>query len=449
MANTTWPLPVLTGDITFSADGHLESVVLEGGRVHAGRNAHLHLEDSQFEGAEVWAWPGGSISGQSLWVDGISYAWLRAVTDAGIPSPPNPVEITLSTFHDVPALTLGALDVTLRHNALTGWSGAGSSTSLLMEDCTLEGGGGSVDGGTATLRRVTGSNSGGAWSFSNLGSLLIEDSDLHNAALSHVFTASNVANAVVRRTEFSSDAGSTWIITAQDTNLTLEDCEIDGPGNHVEATGSTSLTVTRSTFSGATDSALMLRASGATQVSGSTFTGNDGGPVSGGVAFTSGGGAVFLDNAAATLTVSDSTFSGNTSTSYGGALFVRAGTVDMTRATFAGNTAAHGGAISAWASPASVSCSACTIRDNDATYGGAWDLRGGSSGVMSGGSLHRNAASSQGGAVFVAGPFTASLVDFGSGSTENTPHDLWFQALGFSADFSGVTSATCNESGCF
>ena len=99
------------------------------------------------------------------------------------------------------------------------------------------------------------------------------------------------------------------------------------------------LTVTSSTFSGnSADNGGAILSRGRLTVTSSTFSGNSAGNV-GGAIFNDGGVTTFI----VTLTVTSSTFSGN-SANAGGAIF-NIGTSTVTSSTFSGNSADNGGAI--------------------------------------------------------------------------------------------------------
>jgi predicted outer membrane repeat protein len=107
---------------------------------------------------------------------------------------------------------------------------------------------------------------------------------------------------------------------------------------------------------------------GSLTVENSTFTGN--------VSDNNGGGIGFYDNASSynTLTVVNSTFSGNNQAFYGGGFYVAGdvGNITVTGSTFADNTATYAGAgfmIDDIPTTSTVTVSASTVSGNHAHYG--------------------------------------------------------------------------------
>ncbi|MGH7129390.1 MAG: CSLREA domain-containing protein, partial [Planctomycetaceae bacterium] len=129
--------------------------------------------------------------------------------------------------------------------------------------------------------------------------------------------------------------GSRVFLIASGAEATLEGLVITGgafSGGGILNDGGT-LTVTNSTFSGnsAGYGGGIRNDNGTLIVTNSTFSGNYG---------SSGG----IHNNAGTLTVTDSTFSGNTGYGYGGGI-VSAGPTTVTNTTFSANNASYGGGI--------------------------------------------------------------------------------------------------------
>jgi len=123
-------------------------------------------------------------------------------------------------------------------------------------------------------------------------------------------------------------------------NLTIANARNNARGSGISSSGT--LTVTNSTFSGnsARDDGGGIFSSGTLTVSNSTFSGNSarGRPVFGGTFSGGYGGAIFSSG---TLTVTNSTFSDN-SANQGGGVF-NAGVLTVTNSTFSGNVGRHGG----------------------------------------------------------------------------------------------------------
>jgi predicted outer membrane repeat protein len=140
---------------------------------------------------------------------------------------------------------------------------------------------------------------------------------------------------------------------------------------------------------------------GTVTITGSTFTGNtatnDGGAIDTGDGFSGGTGSV---------TVTASTFTGNTASGDGGAInsgFAGGGgSVQVTASTFTGNTAAAGGAISSGDSGAgTVTVTASTFVGNTAADGGAIDSGDGGAGsvTVTASTFAGNTATYDGGAI--------------------------------------------------
>jgi hypothetical protein len=89
------------------------------------------------------------------------------------------------------------------------------------------------------------------------------------------------------------------------------------------------------------------------------------------------GGAIFFDATSKNLTVSRSTFEGNTSPNFGGAIsYLGIGTSSITSSTLAGNSAASSGAIDNGGTAGSFAINGCTIAYNFCTTQGV-DCGGG------------------------------------------------------------------------
>jgi predicted outer membrane repeat protein len=120
-------------------------------------------------------------------------------------------------------------------------------------------------------------------------------------------------------------------------------------------------------------------------------------------------------------TISSSTFSGNSATYSGGALYVYGGTMSITGTTLDGNVATYGGALFVdWDSVTSLT-SSCAVTSNTASDFG-------------------------GGALIYDGTMTSSGTDWGSGSTDNSPQDIY--TLNGNTKTGGTASFSCTETGC-
>ena len=164
-------------------------------------------------------------------------------------------------------------------------------------------------------------------------------------------------------------------------------------------------------------SVITVNSGGTVNVSGLTLTGGntrDGGgmhitggtvtvsesTISGNTASVYGGGIV---NDSGTLTVSDSTFSGNRGGS-GGGIANFFGTTTVSGSTFSGNTARYGGGI--WNNHGTLTVSDSTLSGNTALYfgGGIWNSEGGrttvSGSTISANTISGNPAFYVGGGIF-------------------------------------------------
>jgi predicted outer membrane repeat protein len=125
--------------------------------------------------------------------------------------------------------------------------------------------------------------------------------------------------------------------------------------------------------------------------------------------FSTGGG--ILNNQGSTLTVSNSTLSGNSATD-GGAIY-SFGTLTISGCTLSGNSATFGGAIVEQDGTAAVSAS--TFAGNSATYGGG--IYNDSMVTVSGCTLSGNSASYAGGGIYSTGQSTVVSTSTISGNS--------------------------------
>jgi M6 family metalloprotease-like protein len=177
------------------------------------------------------------------------------------------------------------------------------------------------------------------------------------------------------------------------------------------------LTVENSAFTGnnATDvGGAMYNWSGAMTVTNSAFSSNGASTPYGGGIFNEGtltmtnnafssnsavshGGGIY-NSAAGNLTLSDGAFTSNTAT-YGGAVF-NGGNLSVTGSTFSGNTASSwGGALYQEGASPSTTVANSALSANSASYGGGFFINGGSLSSINN-TLSANQASSSGGGVF-------------------------------------------------
>jgi hypothetical protein len=144
--------------------------------------------------------------------------------------------------------------------------------------------------------------------------------------------------------------------------LTISNGEVYGDYGGGIYNGGT-LTVSNSTLSGNTsDYGGGIFNHGTLTVTGSTLSGN----FASGYDFDNGGGGIY--NYEGMLTVSNSTLSGNSATDGGGGIYNSYGTLTVSNSTLSGNSADHGGGISNYAGMLTVSNS--TLSGNSASEGG-------------------------------------------------------------------------------
>jgi hypothetical protein len=154
------------------------------------------------------------------------------------------------------------------------------------------------------------------------------------------------------------------------------------------------VTISNSTFSGnsASYGGGLENGYGTVSISNSTFSGNS---APGPAPTASGGG---LDNFGGTLSISNSTFSGNSASGgQGGGLFNYGGPLSISNSTFSGNSASYGGGGLSSGGPSSISgsISNSTFSGNSASYGGG--LSNGGPLSISNSTFSGNSASGGGG----------------------------------------------------
>ena len=183
------------------------------------------------------------------------------------------------------------------------------------------------------------------------------------------------------------------------------------------------VTISNSTFSGnsASYGGGLENGNGTVSISNSTFSGNS---APGPAALASGGG---LDNFGGTLSISNSTFSGNSASSgQGGGLSNYGGTLSISNSTFSGNSASYGGGLSN-GGPLSISNS--TFSGNSASGGGGLFYNSNGELTISNSTFSGNSADSgQGGGLFT---FYGEVNIGGSIVAENTGGDCSNVDLGF------------------
>lgn len=146
----------------------------------------------------------------------------------------------------------------------------------------------------------------------------------------------NLQNLTVTNGHASTGGGINNGGTLNVTNCTFSSNSAPGSsGGALQNTSDGTANIANSTFS--TNNASMgggISNFGALTITGSTFSGNDASSV---------GGAIYNQSGSSTLTVMNSTFSSNTATAEGGGIYNLIGTLSINDSAFSDNTAANGG----------------------------------------------------------------------------------------------------------
>jgi predicted outer membrane repeat protein len=219
--------------------------------------------------------------------------------------------------------------------------------------------------------------------------------NLNDAGAGSLRDAMNQANSILGSDTitFNLPGASPWTIHLSSVLGNFDDLTITGPGANL-------LTISGDTDSNGIPDTRVLSNRGTLNLSGVTIAKG-----------TNAGGGIYNDRGA-TLTVTDSTFSGNTATDYGGGIFNYDGTLTVTNSTFSGNTTESvGGGIYNYTGPLTVTNS--TFSGNTADSGG---------GIFNFGALNvtnstfsGNTATS-GGGIFNQGPLTVTNSTFSGNS---------------------------------
>jgi hypothetical protein len=205
-------------------------------------------------------------------------------------------------------------------------------------------------------------------------------------------------------------------------------------GGGIVSGGGTTLTVTNSTFSGnsASFQGGGIFNGGTLAIANSTFYGNSAGSEGGGI-FNGG-----------TLTVTNSTFSGNSADSGGG--MSNGGTLTLTNSTFSGNSARSGGGMASDVGTLTVTDS--TFSGNSAAVGGGIRIDGGTLTVTNS-TFSGNSASGAfgfGGGIFNIGTLTVTNSTFSANSAGRSGGGIANRAGGIvnfrNSTFSGNSAVT-------
>ncbi|MFT7527410.1 MAG: putative outer membrane repeat protein [Arenicella sp.] len=181
------------------------------------------------------------------------------------------------------------------------------------------------------------------------------------------------------------------------------------------------LTISGGSLSSGSGGGIYASRNASVSLSNSTVSGNWGGRS---------GGAISINNTS-TLSMSNSTVSGNSATSSGGAIFIaNYSTLSLSNSTVSGNSARTGGAIRL-AATSTLSLSNSTVSDNSADYYGGISASVGNNTV----SLNNNIFSGNRGSV--CAEICASNTIF------TTAHNLFGDSVNYNSDaFSGFTPDT-------
>jgi hypothetical protein len=174
--------------------------------------------------------------------------------------------------------------------------------------------------------------------------------------------------------------------------------------------------------------------SGAVTIADSTLLGN--------YSFTDGGG-YGDENAADTLVVRNSTFTGNHSAGRGGGVFAGGPSVTISHSTFRGNLATVGGGVCTDQGTA-VALNADLFVENAGYFeGGGAEVAGASPVITNSEFRDNNAGTSGGGGLLVKGTtFTGSGLTFADNATSGNGGAIEFQATGVGATQSFLTNST-------
>ncbi|MBE6408715.1 MAG: DUF4347 domain-containing protein, partial [Lentisphaerae bacterium] len=278
---------------------------------------------------------------------------------------------------------------------------------------------------------VSGTKSGVVMSTSGTG-LTITDSTISGNTMHGVHLAYSSGTQTIKGTTFSNNS-HTYAAAIQASIsglLTVNDCTFTGNtstgtyGGVVKYNGNGTLSITDSTFENnistgntkdySAGGAVYYSGAGKLIISGSEFTGNQVTKATNPV----GGGAIYANfSKSGSMTVTDSTFSGNSTGTSGGAIYLALanGSATITNNTFTDNTATgNGGAIYLSNTSGTNVLADNTFTDNSAaTQGGAVYIAAGETSIT-GSTFKGNSAVGDGGALHTAADTTISNSIFGS-----------------------------------
>jgi hypothetical protein len=457
VADANFGTPVFNGGgLSFSGPGEATGITFQNATVRA-MGGDIALRQSTLIDCTVYVYEGSTVTGDRLTVSAPNAGYfVRAMS--GAVNTTRTVTLTDSTFTNVAGLVQGDIYLVLLRSQLYGASNAGYATNALIEDVTMEDGGISISGHgveNTTVRRATVSSTTGSSSFSNLGSLTLEDVTVTHRNAGFALTVQNTGFVSAGGLTFTdASTSSAGLLRLDGTgraemNVTLTDSAFDGNGRGtlVSVAGPTALTVRDATFAEAGNTAINAQSSHNLVVEDSTFIANNAGPADGGVQFYAGGGAMWMQTPGYTTTVRRSTFTDNHGDTYAGGILLNQGSLVVEGSTFTMNSANWGGAVYIWEG-ATTTLSDNVFEANTAVYAGG-AVVGGGSGTMavSGGRFYRNSLTGNGGAVYVGTPTTFTGVDLGTGADDNSPDDIAFASGAASLDV-GMFTAACDASGC-
>ena len=390
------------GSLTVSDSEFTENSAGTAGAIYVVSGVSLTVNGSTF--TENTSSRAGAIfgAGDSLVVNGSTFTKNDSSSDGGAITSYATLVVSGSAFTGNTASTDGGAiyqygaPLTVTGSEFTGNS-AHVSGGAIHADCNLL-----VD--TCLLTENSSAGEGGAI-YSSGSVLTVTDSEFtknnanYGGTIYNSYAALTVADSEFTRNSAERSGGAIYDSSSSVFTLTgcmfSENHAADGSGGAVttQSQGET-VTVTDCEFTGNTSSSEggAIYRDSSLMVSGSTFTGNTS---------SSNGGAIYLDTGA--LTVSGSEFTGNTSSSSGGAIYGDNASLTVSGSTFTGNDSVScGGAISSYST---LTVSDSTFTENTSFDGGA--IYGGAI-YVSGSTFAGNSAGFTGGAISAFGDLTVN-----------------------------------------
>jgi len=356
------------------------------------------------------------------------------------------------------AVTLSGLTLQGGFGFTAGNIDARRATGLTVEDCVVTAGesdedGGGIygpDSGLMTLRgtSVTGNIAfeSGAGVFAT--DLVVEDSDISDNVAGYRGGGLCVEGGSLEMDAKSSVSGNSADyegggLFALQAVVELDDTPVSD-NTAVDRGGGAALQ--DSLLDGGTFDGNSASSGGGVYLTGSAGGGLSGATVTDNTATASGGG-VYIDSDDMELDAVDIT--GNTATIYGGGVSVDGGAgLLIGSSTIDGNDAQIGGGI-ALDQVNSASIEGSDISDNTADFGAA-AYADAARLTLDGGSVTGNAASYEGGGLYLDTGVELEVygVDFGTGSSDNSPEDVYAQEADASYSYGSAATFGCDGRGC-